>query len=100
VRASALDGSLRLEIEDTGMGMSARDVRRIFEPYFSTKDSGTGLGLPIARRAIEEHGGSIEVSSRPGIGTTMRVVLPLDRGEGSPASATARAPEGAGEREG
>jgi len=98
VRARALDGRLSVEIEDTGMGMSAQDVTRIFEPYFSTKDSGTGLGLPIARKAIEEHGGSIEVSSRQGIGTTMRVVLPLGQREGGPASAAVRAPGWARER--
>jgi len=56
--------------------MDAEARNRIFEPYFSTKDTGTGLGLAIARKAIEEHGGRIEVTSAPGSGTTMRVLLP------------------------
>jgi two-component system nitrogen regulation sensor histidine kinase NtrY len=65
-----------LVVEDTGPGL-APDVRaRLFEPYFSTKSSGTGLGLAIARRAVEAHGGHIEVSSGRGEGTVFRIRLP------------------------
>jgi two-component system sensor histidine kinase AtoS len=55
------------------------DIRsKIFEPFFSTKEEGIGLGLPIARRIVEEHGGEIQVESRSGEGTTFTVTLPLN----------------------
>jgi len=57
----------------------------VFEPYFSTKTTGTGLGLPIARRNIELNGGSIDVTSTKGVGTTVMVRLPI-AGEATPAS--------------
>jgi signal transduction histidine kinase len=56
--------------------MSRETLERVFDPYFSTKDSGTGLGLPIAKKIIEEHGGTIRLESRPGAGTTVTVELP------------------------
>jgi signal transduction histidine kinase len=68
--------SQRIVIRDTGAGMSRETVERIFDPYFSTKDSGTGLGLPIAKKIIEEHGGTIHVASEPGAGTTVTIELP------------------------
>jgi signal transduction histidine kinase len=66
----------RIVIRDTGSGMSRETTERIFDPYFSTKDSGTGLGLPIAKKIIEEHGGTIQVSSEPGVGTAVTIELP------------------------
>ncbi|HET6373185.1 MAG TPA: ATP-binding protein [Candidatus Polarisedimenticolia bacterium] len=77
LRAEHHGDQLVIEVADTGIGMDPESVSRIFEPYFSTKDTGTGLGLAIARRAIEEHSGSIVVKSIPGAGTTMKVVLPV-----------------------
>ncbi|HVP89871.1 MAG TPA: ATP-binding protein [Terriglobales bacterium] len=68
--------NLCVAIRDTGSGMSRETLERVFDPYFSTKDSGTGLGLPIAKKIIEEHGGTIRVDSRPGSGTTVTVELP------------------------
>jgi signal transduction histidine kinase len=65
-----------VEISDTGVGMDAEAVSRIFEPYFSTKATGTGLGLTIAKRNIELTGGTIEVSSTKGVGTTVTITLP------------------------
>ena len=64
-----------LEAADTGVGMDDEARARLFEPYFSTKASGTGLGLTIARRNLELNGGSIEVDSAPGRGTTVRVTF-------------------------
>jgi signal transduction histidine kinase len=84
VRAWSGQDGLVVEVGDTGMGMDAAAMARLFEPYFSTKDTGTGLGLAIARKAVEEHGGRIEVSSAPQRGTSMRVVLPVVREAGSP----------------
>jgi signal transduction histidine kinase len=77
VDASAEPASVVVSVRDTGVGMDEDALDRVFEPYFSTKTSGTGLGLPIARRNVELNGGTIEVDSRKGAGTTVRVHLPL-----------------------
>jgi signal transduction histidine kinase len=66
-----------VEVADTGVGMDADDLKRIFEPYFSTKATGTGLGLTIAKRNIELNGGTIDVRSERGVGTTVVITLPL-----------------------
>ena len=58
------------------LGMDAAALGRIFEPYFSTKATGTGLGLTIARRNVELNAGTIEVTSTPGVGTTVTLRLP------------------------
>ena len=60
------DGIVTIRVEDTGVGMDAEALERVFEPYFSTKTTGTGLGLPIARRNIELSGGTISVESEKG----------------------------------
>ncbi len=74
-------GSLfaRLEITDTGAGISEENLERIFDPFFTTKgpDKGTGLGLMICHRIITDHGGTIEVASRPGQGTTFAIRIPV-----------------------
>ena len=57
-------------MSDTGVGMDEEALERVFEPYFSTKTTGTGLGLPIARRNVELNGGSIDVESARGQGTS------------------------------
>ena len=66
----------RIEIFDTGRGIASDDIAKIFEPYFSTKETGTGLGLAIVKKAIDDHGGSISVSSTKGQGTTFTIILP------------------------
>ncbi len=63
-------------VSDTGAGMSRETAERIFDLYFSTKDAGTGLGLPITKKIVEEHGGAIRVASEPGQGTTVTIELP------------------------
>jgi len=68
-----------LAVSDTGCGMDRETVERIFEPFFTTKHRGTGLGLPIARRVVEAHGGEISVDCPAGGGTTFRVSLPESR---------------------
>ena len=70
------DGAVSVTVSDRGPGVSDRDLERIFEPYFSTSSGGTGLGLPIARRIVQEHGGSIAAATRPGGGLAVRIVLP------------------------
>ena len=76
IEAAADDQFVTLSVRDTGVGMDEEALARVFEPYFSTKTTGTGLGLPIARRNIELNGGSVEVESEKGRGTTVRVRFP------------------------
>jgi len=71
--------SIRIVISDSGQGISNKDMNKIFQPFFTTKSRGTGMGLAITRRIIEEHGGSINVSSEYGRGTTFTIVLPVEQ---------------------
>ena len=66
-----------VEIKDEGPGIPPEVQNQLFNPFFTTKDGGTGLGLPISLRIVEEHGGAIEVHSRTGEGSTFRVMLPI-----------------------
>jgi signal transduction histidine kinase len=77
IRATAQERSIIVEIADTGIGMDADAIARIFEPYFSTKATGTGLGLTIAKLNIELAGGTIEVSSTRGVGSTVTIRVPI-----------------------
>jgi signal transduction histidine kinase len=77
IRATRQEPSIVVELIDTGIGMDADAVARIFEPYFSTKAAGTGLGLTIAKRNIELTGGAIAVSSARGVGTTVTIRVPV-----------------------
>lgn len=74
--ASHRDGEALIDVIDTGPGISPEALARIFDAYYSTKRSGTGLGLAMARRIAEEHGGRITVSSEVGKGTDFQVHLP------------------------
>lgn len=67
---------LAISVTDTGPGIAAADAERIFEAYYTTKKGGTGLGLPMTRRIVEEHGGRIEVQSEVGQGTRFQIHLP------------------------
>jgi signal transduction histidine kinase len=70
------DTHLRIEFADNGPGIAAENLAQIFEPYYSTKETGIGLGLPLTKKIIEEHGGQISVASEPGQGTTFTVTMP------------------------
>jgi signal transduction histidine kinase len=77
-RAAAEPGDmLVVTVRDSGHGMSAEDIESAFEPYFSTKDTGFGLGLALTRKIVADHGGAITLESAPGAGTTARITLPL-----------------------
>jgi signal transduction histidine kinase len=78
--------AISLEVRDGGVGMDREALNRIFEPYFSTKAVGTGLGLTIAKRNIELHHGMISVESTPGEGTTVTLRIPLGETGTAPAS--------------
>ncbi|MDE3156780.1 MAG: HAMP domain-containing protein [Acidobacteriota bacterium] len=79
ISAERLSGQpwVALHVEDDGVGMDPEAVRRAFEPYFSTKKTGTGLGMTIARRNVEANGGTIALSSERGHGTRVTIRLPL-----------------------
>jgi signal transduction histidine kinase len=72
--------NILIEFVDTGTGIAAADLPRVMEPFFTTKPAGkgTGLGLPICRRIVEAHGGTISIESEPDKGTTVRIVFPVD----------------------
>ena len=88
IEAIGSDGTIRIEtsqenslviieIFDTGSGISQEHINRIFTPFFTTKEEGSGLGLAFAHRIIQDHGGSISVKSAEGEGTTFRISLPV-----------------------
>ncbi|HLF57484.1 MAG TPA: ATP-binding protein [Thermoanaerobaculia bacterium] len=85
VRGRLLAGFYRFEFRDTGKGMSEEQRARLFQPFQSFFDGGTGIGMAIVYRIVQDHGGRVEVDSRPGAGTTIAVELPLS----VPAGATA-----------
>lgn len=70
------DDWLEVRIQDTGGGIPEGEVERALKPFYSTKPLGTGLGLPLVARIVAAHGGRLEFDSKPGVGTTVRVVLP------------------------
>jgi signal transduction histidine kinase len=77
-RRGATAAFLEIRFRDTGQGIPPADLRNLFIPFFTTKEKGTGLGLPISQRIIENHGGTIEVRSQPGTGSTFTVLLPIE----------------------
>ena len=79
VRTSQRNGSARLEVTDTGEGLTPEECARLFTPYYTTKRHGTGLGLAIVQSVVSDHGGRIEVESAPGAGATFRIELPMDQ---------------------
>ena len=71
------DRTIRIAIADTGAGIRKEDLPRVFDPYFTTKPAGTGIGLPIVQKIVEAHGGEILLESEPGKGTTATLLLPV-----------------------
>jgi signal transduction histidine kinase len=67
---------VRVEVRDSGAGMDAESLARIFQPFFTTKPKGMGLGLSISRTIVEAHGGTLSAHSAPGEGSTFRIELP------------------------
>ncbi|MCL2139056.1 MAG: ATP-binding protein [Treponema sp.] len=71
------ESETRISVCDTGIGISRENLKKIFEPYFTTKDTGTGLGLTLVYKIIKEHQGEISVESRVGEGTNFEIILPV-----------------------
>src|SRR3990170_3258469 len=76
-RTNQGDGNLDIIFTDTGSGIDIQDMDKIFDPYFTTKDVGIGLGLALTKKIINEHKGEIFIYSRPGVGTNLTIRLPL-----------------------
>jgi two-component system nitrogen regulation sensor histidine kinase NtrY len=79
VRTAHRQGAVRLEVTDTGQGLTPEECARLFTPYYTTKRHGTGLGLAIVQSVVSDHGGRIEVESAPGAGATFRIELPMEQ---------------------
>ena len=77
IRTEADDTHVSISFVDSGHGIAPEQIGQLFEPYFTTKQNGTGLGLMIVQRIVREHGGTIEVESDKGRGTTFRIKLPI-----------------------
>jgi signal transduction histidine kinase len=87
VAARAVGDEVLVQVIDTGIGMTPEVKSQAFTPYFSTKKHGTGLGLPTARRVVEQHGGRLQLDSEVGRGTAFTIHLPrrTDAGAGAEA---------------
>lgn len=78
------DGHVEIRVADTGHGIPPQELQQIFKPFYTTRHTGTGLGLPITREIVERHGGRIEVESRVGMGSAFTLLLPVHGERSSP----------------
>jgi two-component system sensor histidine kinase HydH len=77
--ATQADGQrVRLTVSDTGMGMSSEQLKQVFEPFYTTKSQGLGLGMAYAQKIVEQHGGTVSIESHPGAGTTIAIEIPAE----------------------
>jgi signal transduction histidine kinase len=88
IRAERAGDAVEALVRDDGLGVAPENAARLFQPYFTTKKDGTGLGLFVTRKLLADHGGTVECASGPGPGTTFRVRLPAAGGI-EPAASTA-----------
>jgi signal transduction histidine kinase len=79
IRAFPQDRSVQLAVADNGEGIQPQHIENIFNPFFTTKPSGVGLGLAIVSKIVDEHRGRIRVASEPGVGTTFTITLPREQ---------------------
>ncbi|MFQ5854959.1 MAG: sensor histidine kinase [Anaerolineae bacterium] len=77
ITSEQVDDEVCVTLSDTGVGIAPQDIPRVFDPFYTTKPHGTGLGLTVSYRIIQEHGGDLAIESCPGTGTTVRLVLPI-----------------------
>ncbi len=83
IETQAFKDRVEVSISDSGSGIPADQMERIFDYYYTTKEKGVGLGLPIAHRIIEAHGGQLNMDSQVGVGTKVTITLPIERRGGS-----------------
>ncbi len=83
LQVSRRDDGVEVSVRDNGSGIAPENAARLFQPYFTTKKHGTGLGLFVTRQLVTDHGGTVTFESRPGEGTTFRVFLPLAEESGA-----------------
>ena len=79
VKSAVVDGTLELSVADTGPGIPPENMARIFEPLFSTKSFGAGLGLSTVKQIVVQHGGTIDIDSERGAGTRVTIRLPVEQ---------------------
>jgi two-component system, sporulation sensor kinase E len=77
VTTRQVDDSIEIELRDTGVGMSAEVLENMFNPFYTNRQGGTGLGMAVTQKIIQEHDGRIDVESEEGKGTVFRIYLPL-----------------------
>ena len=77
IKTLQMDSEIILEVSDTGIGMADETLENIFNPFYTTRRDGTGLGLAVTERIVEEHDGRIEVNSKLGEGTVFKIILPV-----------------------
>ena len=77
IATNCVENEIRISVCDTGIGIHKENIEKIFEPYFTTKETGTGLGLTQVYKIIKEHQGEITVDSEPGTGSDFRIILPM-----------------------
>ncbi len=93
LRTAVAGDVLQVEIVDNGRGIAAKDLESIFDPFFTSKMSGAGMGLTITRKIINDHHGRIRVESQVGVGTRVIVALPLEPPVGEDVRKTGRKTE-------
>jgi signal transduction histidine kinase len=94
IAVRAVGDRVAISIHDSGPGIGAANMGKIFDPFFSTKERGTGLGLALVQEIVVDHGGQIEVASPPGAGTTFTITLPIGDGDRARSVTGAGAPGG------
>ena len=83
VRTAQQNGAVEIRVSDTGPGIRAEELEHVFEPFYTTKDAGSGLGLSLSRQIVEKHHGTLTCESMVGVGTTFTVRLPAGQAGGS-----------------
>jgi signal transduction histidine kinase len=81
LKTEGRDGEIQISVSDTGIGISEENISKIFEPYFTTKETGSGLGLTLIFKIVREHRGDISVKSKEGEGTSFKITLPIPQKE-------------------
>jgi len=78
VSTNTVNGKAFITVSDTGVGVSRENIQKLFDPFFSTKSTGLGLGLAMTKRVVEEHGGKVDFQSVEGKGSTITISLPVE----------------------